>query len=459
MERRGFNAAVVTLTFALVCLFAFIYMVRQPNADPDMFWRITEGQWIIAHEQVPTVDVLSWYRGDHPGHLAPQTWLFEVVLAVVYSLGGYGAVYLLASLFFGMVLPLSYFYARSRSAPPSWALLAGVVVVLGAIQGASPRPQVITMCLLLAVALLLERDWWKPALGLVVLGVNMHGGVWPLYVLVFAFYLLPKRPGVFAAGLLACAVTPDPFGILALPFVGFVNGSVGNLSEFAPLALWERPLDLIVLALALIVLTRRSLPRREGLFCMVLILMALSSVRHVLWAYVLAVPIVTAHASLSFGLRPATESGSVVMARYAEVAMVTMLALGVAAGVREALALELDVGRGYPLEMAAYLKENPAPRMLNRFEEGGFLMANGIEPMLDTRGQPFSESREDGAVLLDDYFDLMTLRQNPHKVLDRYGVEHLLLPRQSPLSMSIATDSAFAVERIDATHVLYSYEP
>jgi hypothetical protein len=64
--------------------------------DPDSYWHLAAGQWILAHGQVPLHDPFSHTM---PG--APWTaheWGAEVLFAVVYRLGGWpGLVWLVAA--------------------------------------------------------------------------------------------------------------------------------------------------------------------------------------------------------------------------------------------------------------------------------------------------------------------------------------------------------------------------
>ena len=54
--------------------------------DPDMWWRLRTGEWMIRNGQIPHVDPFSTYGGSHPW--VAYTWLFDLLLYGFYAAGG-----------------------------------------------------------------------------------------------------------------------------------------------------------------------------------------------------------------------------------------------------------------------------------------------------------------------------------------------------------------------------------
>src|SRR5437763_5188305 len=80
----------------LLLYYAILFAV--PNkllSDPDTFWHIRVGQWILDHAQFPTVDVFSYTAGGKPW--ISTEWLSEVIFATAFKFGGWHAVVLLSA--------------------------------------------------------------------------------------------------------------------------------------------------------------------------------------------------------------------------------------------------------------------------------------------------------------------------------------------------------------------------
>jgi hypothetical protein len=55
--------------------------------DPDTYWHVMTGRWIIAHGDVPRVDVFSHTAAGTPW--IDGEWLSQVVMAVTYDHAGW----------------------------------------------------------------------------------------------------------------------------------------------------------------------------------------------------------------------------------------------------------------------------------------------------------------------------------------------------------------------------------
>ena len=75
--RRALCAAVLALT-AVVGLDAL--------GDPDVWWHLRFGRWILDHGRIPTTELFSYTAAGHP--LVPQEWLAGVIFAVLNGAGG-----------------------------------------------------------------------------------------------------------------------------------------------------------------------------------------------------------------------------------------------------------------------------------------------------------------------------------------------------------------------------------
>jgi hypothetical protein len=77
-EKTLRRLVIVTL---LYCIPAFQAMV--PVVDPDIWWHLRSGQWIVDHAQVPATDPFSAY-GEGKRWIA-YSWLFEILVYALFT--------------------------------------------------------------------------------------------------------------------------------------------------------------------------------------------------------------------------------------------------------------------------------------------------------------------------------------------------------------------------------------
>jgi hypothetical protein len=189
------RASIVVLIAALASSFAARVLLHN-RVDSDTLWHIRTGQWILEHGRIPTTDVFSWIGPERGLAWTPHEWLFDVVLWPVYSKTGFEGVYLLTSLAVGAFAALILLLAYRRSANWPLSVLISLVSTVGVAPAFAPRPQVATLVLLAAVAFLLEVRRPYAAIVVTIIGINIHGAMYPVYLGLFAFYCLPRRSWV-----------------------------------------------------------------------------------------------------------------------------------------------------------------------------------------------------------------------------------------------------------------------
>jgi len=148
--------------------------------DPDLFWHLRLGRWILDHRSVPHHELFSYTAQGNP--MTAHEWGSEVFFTAVNSVGGLLAVALVMALVGWSALVALALRSRARGAGP---VVVAVALLLGA-RAAEPvlgtRPQVITVALVCWTLLLGERHlarggrlvWLLAPIGLV--WANLHAG-------------------------------------------------------------------------------------------------------------------------------------------------------------------------------------------------------------------------------------------------------------------------------------------
>src|SRR5258706_466820 len=94
---------------------------RAVIGDPDAYWHIATGRWIIAHGAVPHADLFSHTMSG--AAWVAHEWLAEIVMAAIYDGLGWHGLAAMTGLFGGIALAL-FARAMLRSFEPVHALMA-----------------------------------------------------------------------------------------------------------------------------------------------------------------------------------------------------------------------------------------------------------------------------------------------------------------------------------------------
>jgi len=168
------------LIVAVLALFGVLLVMPASRSlsDPDTYWHIAAGRWILEHGAVPSGDPFSHSMPGAPW--TTQEWLSQLVLATTYRLGGWAALAGLAALSFAITLAGVTRFLLRRLQPVHALLFTGLTAGM-LMTHLLARPHVLAWPLLaLWVGALVSASearrgppWW--ALPLMLLWANLHG--------------------------------------------------------------------------------------------------------------------------------------------------------------------------------------------------------------------------------------------------------------------------------------------
>jgi hypothetical protein len=137
---------------------AVLYLMR-PIADPDFFWHLKTGQWILQHQSLPAIDPFSLAppAADdlRASFLLTSYWFSQIIYAALYSLGGWWGIALLRVALVGALAVL--FAARCDLRQPAKVSLLLLVAVQILEVYPLERPQVFSFVFFAALLVLLDR--------------------------------------------------------------------------------------------------------------------------------------------------------------------------------------------------------------------------------------------------------------------------------------------------------------
>lgn len=472
------------LAFA-VLFFGMLF--RTELNDPDYFWHLKAGEYVVSHMALPSGDPFSYTFQGKPW--AVHEWLFEVGLYGVFALLGPTGVKVLTA-FLGILSTYIVYRAANRLLGKStMALALSICYVILQAGGFAPRPQLVSYVLFAAFVQLLvafkyfaddRRLWLIPPL--LLLWVNMHGGYVIGIVLLGLFCCcewfmhwtghtdagyrrrLVKLSLIAAVGALATVLNPDNIGAWLFPFQ-VMNMDFAN----SVIAEWQSPnfhdlaakfFLLFVFAFFLAYIYRRTKPDlTEVMLPMVFLFAGFVSTRHIPLAALILVPFVAV--ALRDG--PAQQCYSRVVGSGRDLGnteyvlnWIILCVVGVAfyvLNLPHQLKEQARLNETMPVKAVEFIKSRGITgRMFNEYGHGGYL----IHQMYPQR-QVFIDGRADvyGGEFIKEFIKIRHGSRGWDKAFDKYAIDYLITRRDAPIrDLLLARGDFKLVYEDDANSVL-----
>lgn len=462
---------VASLGAALLYLLFFSFGLLQ-FTDPDYWWHLRTGRLIVDTGSVPHHDPFSFTAAG--SRWIAHEWLSDVIIYRVESAVGYVGNSILFSCLALAALFVMHRLLLKMGLSPRLAL---AIVAFGGVMSLrywTVRPQVFTW-LLVAVFLytlyMYHRDgkgrlWHLPLLML--LWANLHAGyviglvllgLW-LAAMAAERVLWHERRDLrgpvltLIASFAATAVNPNGVALLTYPLTYLAPGN----ASFKLISEWQSPdfhqpmhlplaLGIIVLVAVGVTGSGRNL-FRLGL-ALLFTLFALQSSRHQP-LFALTFMLVVGDALLerwAWARRP--DQGPSAARGYPALnwSLLAMAVLAAAAVVPQMPTAQVHKAANtggtppYPVEGADFIRQRyPEARMFNSYEWGGYLI-NALYP----QQRVFIDGRPDmyGDALVEEYVDVVTIQSGWQDILDKYGVDLVIIERESALATVLRESPAW----------------
>ncbi|MFN4082131.1 MAG: tetratricopeptide repeat protein [Bacteroidia bacterium] len=248
--------------------------------EPDLWWQIRTGEWILENKQVPKTDVFSFtFYGKEWVNIK---WGFEVLAASIANFFGAESVFLIQIFFIVLLLitlnkTLLYFLSEKVKvdSKETIVLLTLAIVLFGISYRINGRPEM-TSHLLTAVYILLinkyqnsNKIYW--IIPLQILWTNMHEafGTGIIILLIFTLtawllYIIKKQQiskhlSIAAVlAIISTSVNPYGFKMLKKPFEIFSqlssNKYTTELSDYTQYDFWQKEAYLAIAFIIIILL-------------------------------------------------------------------------------------------------------------------------------------------------------------------------------------------------------------
>jgi hypothetical protein len=376
--------------------------------DADTYWQIALGDWIFAHGAVPHADTFSWTMAGGPW--ISSQWLAQVLFAQVFALAGWAGVVVVSAAAIAAAFGLLTRFLLERLAlGPALVLAMGGFVLAAPHMVARPHALALPVMVAWGAGLVRVLDARRPPsfalLPLMTLWANLHGGFTLGLALIAPCALeaiwtagppdrvrVATRWGLFVVlALIAACITPyGSESILVTLRVFGLGDALSLIGEWRPqdFATIEG-FELCLLAgFGFALLRGLTLPPIRLLVVLGLVHMALAHGRNSEVLGLLAPLFVAAPLAPQLGRRePAADHGS-----YLAPSLVLLMLVLAATVVMSEVMTYRPRAAITPAAAVAAVKASGKTRLLNSYDFGGYLIAQGIKPFIDGRTELYGEA-------------------------------------------------------------------
>jgi hypothetical protein len=422
------SAIVRRLLILIAIYFIPMQVAMQVSVDPDLWWHLRTGQWIVENGTVPQTDPFSSYGEGRPW--LAYSWLFEVFIYGLYTRVGFLGVLLYRMVMCLLVVAALHRLLRKWQLPLLMeGLLLGVAATICA-QHMRERPWLVTILFwILTLDLVLDLRagrrsqllWLLPACYVIWANVHIqfvHGllllGLACIAPLIDRLAGLSNRRGhaaklgsrewkqlVAVTGLCVLATLVNPYHV-RLYGVVYEYGShthVYDVVDELRAMSFRSPFDWLVLLLTLAAtaaLSRRPLASSfEVLLLAIAVYFSFHSLRDVWLMAVVSVVI------LAESIPPALQGGqrlALTLKRCLVIAAGLAVLLGAVASVKglSEAAFEAAVTKAYPEKAASYVSsQDYRGPLYNHFNWGGYFIwaVPELKVMMDGRTNLHGDER------------------------------------------------------------------
>ena len=495
------------VAFLMPVLFVFLRLdgAKYLLGDGDTGYHIRAGEWMLDHGRVLDHDIFSYTKAGQPWFT--WEWLWDVSFAWLHRHWGMAAVVVVSLVMISLTVGLLYRLVRRQCGN---SLLAIGVTFLAAAASSIhwlARPHLFTLLFVVVFLSLLElaREGrtrvllWLPLL--TVPWTNLHGGFFVGIVLILTYAAgeaigwlveadgearraaLGRMKGyLLAAGGCVAASFVNPYGWrLHAHIVGYFSDSYAynNIAEFLSLNFHHPAGRYVEVLIVLGVVGGAWSLYRRRFVCALLVAswmhLALLAGRNIPIFALVAAPVAAwalgewlerlntaqvagwvGRATRSFrefaeGISAMDRLGRVPATSVAVVALLVVL-LAKGPGQVSRLKAEYDPKR-YPAQALAVLRPAECAGPIFTHDEWGDYLIYRLYPEVKV----FVDGRSDfyGAEFNQKYVDVMNVKYDWEKTLERYGVRTVLLPVEASLASTLKESARWRVVHDDGMAIVF----
>lgn len=475
----------VTVVFAL-----FVLKLATPiNYDPDLYWHLKTGEYIVSHGVLPHTDVFShtMLGADWVLH----EWLSEVIFHAVFAAAGFIGLNVLVAALYALTFHALFRVCSRTAVSEMQALIVALLFFAPLIGFTSPRPQLFTyLFFVLYLGVLVDYKyrastrtaWTLPVV--MIAWANLHGasvvGIALLCLFIGAewaqSWLREKADPVQRAALkkltfwamltaVATLINPRFLEYWIYPFyVLNLDVAKGVINE------WQSPnfhslyyryfLAAFLLFFVVQIYSRRKPDFAELAVPVFFIVCGFTAVRHLPLAclavapffglFVRELPSIPRLANLHVKWAPRGGQLNPMLVNGLNVVLLLCVGASIVYTQTRRYTPEMIVDAALPVKAASFIADKGIKgRMFNEYGEGGYLIYR-----LYPAQRVFVDGRADlyGNDFLNEYFEIVNGRAEWKRKFEARHIDYAVLPKEVPLRQLLLADGGYKLVYDDERH-------
>lgn len=442
---------VVFYIIFLACLGSAFFYGLTFKIINDGFWHIKVGEYIIKNMSIPYHDIFSWYGKSLNLKWISHEWLFGIVAYLVYSIHGFTSVAIFIGLINTVTCILLYVLVKMRS-KNRWVSLICTSLYLVTLYndvGLAFRPLTVSIVVILALCVSLEKKNYLIALFILIIGINLHGGIYPIYIIIFAYYTLFKNYKYFVASLFAILVNPYTYNIYMYTINAMKEMSVEKtyINEWKVTTLYDYKASLIIIIFMVFIYAFNRVKFKDILFSGSIILLAISANRQIIFLSILALPIVSPYILGSLENFIGIIPKEITIFKPLRGVLTKRLLKAIIFIFIEAILIMPNVfyaynfvsnkntlfavdSADYPIYAADYINSHPnikSSRLLSHYNDSPYLIFRGIPSFVDSRADLFLPSYNKNTNAFYDFMRAFVDHYEPEQLISKYKIQYILV--------------------------------
>lgn len=454
--------ATILLTYLFLCVIVVVLLgLASWIPDPDSFFIIKTGEYIVENKEVPTINPFVIHEDFA---VVIQQWAFDVFIYMLYNALGYAGLFLYSGIALLVAIFLTEKFVGMYTQNINHKLILLTIFVWVYRDWAVVRPTSISFSLLLSVIMILENykrgngKWMIALLPVIsVLLVNIHVSMWPLMFVMMLPYVFPNV-------LLLIKDKKDYLKswigkwwkvlLLIIPMfaIGFLNPNGANgmlyviksykvisymsINELYPP--YVLSVGGILIIATIVILVQYILRNKTGsdsancYMAMGTLYMGMSHQRNLWYCLFGALPLFAMQLEV-IKLRALQNCRKI--KKVAQIIMTLVLCIVIFA-VSQLYTFYVADGKMSPVQAANYLDQfnNQEDIVLyTDFNSGAYMEFRGYKVYMDARPELFSEEINGKKDVLTEWEDLIYQLANVEGILDEYGFTHLIVENNGAL--------------------------
>lgn len=481
-------------------LAVFLFMIAifaaaaRPITDPDFWWHLKTGQYLVQTKAIPKTDMFSTLRFG--SEWVTHEWLSEALMYGVFRVAGFAGLII----FFALIITIAFWtmYRRclERTGHPYVAGLAMILCAAATVPIWGVRPQMFSLLFAAVFLVILDRYcsnpkthkvWWL--IPLMVLWVNMHAGfavglaliAVTIVALAIDARLIHKDSlnsiwvrtrKLYVVGLLTCVavlINPNTWRIYSYPLETLRSKAQMQYIQEWKSPNFQDPMFLALLLLILVIICVLSLSKKRPspgeMFILLGTLAAtLRSARNVPFFALVAAPLLARSLWYWYSAyeKGKSQDSSTISQKSAgspaafNIAIFVILpALAAVVSVQQTVARQPRIeAENFPAAAVEFIKSQNLPQPIyNEYHWGGYLIWN-----LYPQYRVYIDGSADvyGDALMEEYFVIHDGERSWRTPLDQHGIRTVLVEPNTAIATLLREDAAWQKVFEDQQAVIFT---